>query len=143
MYRKIILLFLAILLCGEKFLCSSFSTEDVDHCEVMGIISDVLTAVDRMDFELLAKTMASDFKYSFGDIGSKANAIDHYRINPHILKEMKRIIYQGCKYIKDDTVTYVCPPAFGDPSVIYFDYRAGFRKRTDGKWEFIFFIAGE
>ena len=143
MYLKIILLFLAIVLYGEKFVCSSFSTEDVDHGEVMGIISDVLIAVDKMDFELLGKTMASDFRYSFGDGGSKARALAYYQSNPQILKEIKRIIYQGCKNIKDDTVTYVCPPTFSDPSVIYFDYRAGFRKRTDGKWEFIFFIAGE
>ena len=143
MYRKVILLFLAIVLWGEKVVCSSLSAEDIDHGEVVGIIGDVLTAVDRMDFELLAKTMANDFTYSFGDSGSKAKAIDHYRSNPHILKEMKRVIYQGCKYIKDDNVTYVCPPAFGDPSVIYFDYRAGFRKRTDGKWEFSFFIVGD
>lgn len=104
----------------------------------------VAEAVKARDYATLAAHMADEFSYSFGHEPSREGGLAAFRAEPRRLDLLVEILGRDCA--RDNLAGvhwYVCPAAAVDEQQAYYGWRAGFRQRDDGRWEFAWFIAGD
>ncbi|MBB3121003.1 hypothetical protein [Pseudoduganella violacea] len=99
------------------------------------IIQKVRAAAKRKDFSTLRKLMVPEFTWSFGGDGDADQAIDAWRRDPRVMKELFRITGHRCAFASNEE-NIQCPPNAG------YDYRAGFEKTEHG-WRMTYFVAGD
>lgn len=106
-------------------------------------MSRVYAAIRNADLDALRDTMGDSFRSSFGGDGSISEGIASFR-DPERRQLLLEALRAGCAYREyaNGAQYYVCPPAFQEPDVVYFWYRAGFRY-SEGRWIFAFFLAGD
>jgi hypothetical protein len=78
--------------------------------------------------------MVSEFVWSFGGDANAEQAIQAWKADRSILKELYRVTGQDCIAKPDNTIE--CPKNAGT------GYRAGFKKTHDG-WRMFYFVAGD
>lgn len=103
----------------------------------------VYVAIRNADLDALRDTMGDSFSSSFGGDGSVSEGIASFR-DPERRQLLLEALRAGCAHREyaNGAQYYVCPPAFQEPGVVYFWYRAGFRY-SEGRWIFDFFLAGD
>ena len=104
----------------------------------------VAEAARDRDYETLSRHMAEEFSYSFGMPRSREGALERFQQQPELLGKMAEVLEQECtsKTIAN-AAWYICPSAAADESIQYYGWRAGFRQKENGTWEFVWFIAGD
>lgn len=106
---------------------------------------DVGAAAEKADLVQLHLLMVQDFRYSFGGNNSRDEAIQYYRSRPELLTKLAAILSEECAQanynVPEEYV--VCPAEAANPDSNFFDWRAGFRRSNNGRWEFVWFLAGD
>lgn len=104
----------------------------------------IAEAARERDYETLSRHMADEFSYSFGMSPSRAGALARFREQPELLDKMAEVLGKECT---SKTIAgqdwFICPAAAANEQIQYYDWRAGFRQKDDGDWEFVWFIAGD
>ena len=115
-----------------------------DASDARAVIGEVHYAAEKRDLDLLARSMADRFTYSFGDGPSKTHALAEFKSDPKLFDALARVISMGCRPENEGPVRdYVCPQHFADKKVLSFGYRAGFSKGKDGVWRMDYFVTGD
>lgn len=116
--------------------------------ELFRVFMVYVASSGRPMHELLGSTTEIDehlHETQFVGMTREAVSIETFRDTEH-RQVLMEVIDAGCKrreYGRNGVVHYyVCPPAAGDPDIVYLNYRAGF-EYSDGRWIFRFFIAGD
>lgn len=126
------------------FLAACAPAADSTQSQPAELIADVEKAARAKDFEALSKYMVADFRFSFGREPSREEALSWYRTHPELLDKMANVLNQTCVSKTSGSETYyICPAAAADENKTYYDWRAGFRLKDDGSWEYVWFIAGD
>lgn len=116
---------------------------DSDAKDPKTVVATVARAAEARDYETLSAHMADAFSYSFGKEPSREGALVRYREQPELLDRLA-VLGQECA---PNTIGreswFVCPAAAADEQQAYYGWRAGFRQKDDGAWEFVWFIAGD
>lgn len=98
------------------------------------------TAIEEERLDLLEPVMVSDFTQSLIGPQTPAMALEVWRSeNLTTLGSLPALLDQGLS--TRDTVIWSAPPAYTD-SPYYRGPRTGFRRRPDGRWEWLYLIAG-
>lgn len=106
-----------------------------------GMVADAARA---RDYATLAAHMADAFSYSFGHAPSREGGLQAFRAEPERLDLLVETLGQDCvREILAGEHWYICPSAAADEQQDYYGWRAGFRQRSDGRWEFVWFVAGD
>ncbi|HEX7063313.1 MAG TPA: hypothetical protein VF200_15175 [Woeseiaceae bacterium] len=108
------------------------------------LAATVAEAARARDYATLAAHMADAFSYSFGQEPSREGGLAVFRAEPERLDLLADILARDC--VRDTLAGlhwYICPAAAADEQQDYYGWRAGFRQRDDGDWEFVWFIAGD
>jgi hypothetical protein len=97
-------------------------------------------AAIRRDLEALRPVMASDFSFSLIGIQSPESALAVWRGEQFAtLDRLPALLDEGIA--TRDHRFWSAPPAFVE-QIGYRGLRAGFRQRVDGRWEWLYLIAG-
>jgi hypothetical protein len=100
----------------------------------------VRNAAEEERLDLLAPVMVGDFTQSLVGPQTPPMAFEVWRSeNFATLSQLPGLLDQGLS--TRDTMLWTAPPAFTE-SLYYRGPRAGFRRRPDGRWEWLFLIAG-
>jgi hypothetical protein len=100
----------------------------------------IRAAAEAEQLELLLPVMIEDFTQSLIGPQTPAMALEVWRSeNLTTLSQLPGLLDQGLS--TRDTLLWTAPPAYTE-SFYYRGPRAGFRKRADGRWEWLFLIAG-
>lgn len=112
-----------------------------DPAQLAAVIAE---AAKERDYEKLSRHMANEFSYSFGMTPSREGALARFREEPKRLDMMAEVLGQECASKTIVEVDwYICPAAAANEDIQYYEWRAGFRRLEDGRWEFAWFIAGD
>ncbi len=131
--------FLATLLVSNQSFALASSEESAK-----ALILTVDSAAKRGDWNKLVEHMSAGFVYRVGVEGSREAAIAQFFLNTKMRRAMTDVLGQGCKRAGGRSQDmYICPPQAADADVIYFGYRAGFRKMPEGPWMFDYFFVDE
>lgn len=102
--------------------------------EAQALISKVHAAASKKDTVALKKLMVAEFVWSFGGDGDAEQAIQAWKADKSILKNLYRVTGRDCVRKTDQSIE--CPKNAGT------SYRAGFKQTSDG-WRMIYFVAGD
>jgi hypothetical protein len=106
------------------------------------IINRVRQAAEQRDWTTLRKLLVRDFTWSFGGDRDADQAIDSWKDDPRYLRELVRVLGQGCRGDATqnrsgiDAARVKCPGS-GDLS-----FRAGFIETREG-WRLEYFVEGD
>ncbi len=100
----------------------------------------IRTAVANRDLARLRPVMVGDFTYAFIGIQTPEEAFAFWAAEDYrSLDELPDLLDRGVR--TSDGRIWSAPPGFvSDP--VYRGPRAGFRRRTDGRWEWVYLIRG-
>jgi hypothetical protein len=122
-------------ICLSILLAFSFSSLAAPiSIEAQSVISKVHTAAKEKDTVALKKLMVTEFVWSFGGDANAEQAIQAWKADKSMLKELYRATGQDCIENPDHSIE--CPKNAGT------GYRAGFKKTTEG-WRMFYFVAGD
>jgi hypothetical protein len=100
------------------------------------VLDRLVVAAESADWAALRSMMADEFKYSFGaDRDSPDDAIEDWKKDPQVLKELVRVIGMGCKHTPD---AYIHCSGEGGTN-----YRGALKRDSNGAWKLVWFIAGD
>ena len=104
----------------------------------------IAEAARERDYETLSRHMDDKFSYSFGMPPSRDGALARFKEEPGTLDKMAEVLGKECasKNIAGDA-WYICPATAANEEIQYYNWRGGFRREDDGRWEFVWFIAGD
>ena len=100
----------------------------------------VRSAAAARDLEALRPVMAEDFSFSFVGIQSPAAAFDVWRSEDFATLDLLPALLDRGLVTGDERI-WSAPPAFLAHNA-YRGVRTGFRKRPDGRWEWLYLIQG-
>ncbi len=102
--------------------------------EAQFLISKVHVAASKKDTDTLKKLMVTEFVWSFGGDGDSEQAIQAWKADTSLLKKLYHVTGRDCFEKADHSIE--CPKNAGT------NYRAGFKKTTEG-WRMFYFVGGD
>lgn len=100
----------------------------------------IRTAAESHDLDLLRPVMNPDFSFSLVGPQTPTAAFEVWRSEGFVsLDELPDLLDQGLA--TRDSVIWSAPPAY-TADLYYRGSRIGFRRRADGRWEWLFLMAG-
>ena len=125
----------------EEDLISTADTPDAAASRDLPVfLASIREAARRRDLSALLSVMAPDFSYDFIGIQTPEAGFEGGRAEEFkTLEQVPALVDHGVT--TDDQRIWVSPPAFLH-DLTYHGPRLGFRRRPDGRWEWLFLVRG-